>query len=200
MSSNKDSVTPSSASEHLLGRVKWFNNKAGYGFITVTDGPRSGSDIFVHHSAINVENQQYKYLVQGEYVEFNLVRTESQTHEWQASNVNGIRGGKLMCETRRELKISRNEYKSTKSVDTPPTAEPKMPRQKVPRVVASTESMEPTSAPRQRRNFAPRVRGEGPRESSSDKKEWTLVTRNGPQKVRGRPPREGSTVITIQSK
>ena len=55
MSSNKDVVTPS-ASEQLTGRVKWFNNKAGYGFITVTDGSRSGSDIFVHHSSIQVEN------------------------------------------------------------------------------------------------------------------------------------------------
>ena len=58
MSSNKDVVTHS-ASEQLTGRVKWFNNKAGYGFITVTDGSRSGSDIFVHHSSIQVENQQY---------------------------------------------------------------------------------------------------------------------------------------------
>lgn len=74
MSSYKDVVTPSAASEHLLGRVKWFNNKAGYGFITVTDGSRSGTDIFVHHSSVNVENQQYKYLVQGEYVEFDLIR------------------------------------------------------------------------------------------------------------------------------
>jgi CspA family cold shock protein len=196
MSSYKDVVTPS---EHLLGRVKWFNNKAGYGFITVTDGVRSGSDIFVHHSAINVENQQYKYLVQGEYVEFNLVKTESQTHEWQASNVNGVRGGKLMCETRHELKIARNEYKSSRTVDTPQSAEPKMPRQRAPREFAASEVKE-SSAPRQRKNFAPRARGEGPRESTSDKKEWTLVTKNGPQKVRGRPPREASTVITIQSK
>jgi CspA family cold shock protein len=111
MSSFKDAVTPS---EHLTGRVKWFNNRAGYGFITVTDGSRSGSDIFVHHSAINVENQQYKYLVQGEYVDFDLVKTESQTHEWQASKVAGIKRGKLMCETRRDLKLARTEYKSSK--------------------------------------------------------------------------------------
>lgn len=196
MSSYKDVVTPS---EHLLGRVKWFNNKAGYGFITVTDGSRSGSDIFVHHSAINVENQQYKYLVQGEYVEFDLVKTESQTHEWQASKVDGIKGGKLMCETRRELKIARNEYKSTKTTDTPQSAEPKMPRQRAPRVVSPSDAKE-TSDPRQRKAYAPRVRGEGPREASSDKKEWTLVTKNGPRKVQGRPPRQPSTVITIESK
>jgi len=60
MSSNNDVVTPS---ERLTGRVKWFNSKAGFGFITVTDGDKSGSDVFVHHSALEVENQQYKYLI-----------------------------------------------------------------------------------------------------------------------------------------
>jgi len=65
-------VTTSPTVERLLGRVKWFNNKAGYGFITVTDGSHSGSDIFVHHSAIGVSSEQYRYLVQGEYVEFGL--------------------------------------------------------------------------------------------------------------------------------
>jgi cold shock CspA family protein len=38
------------STERFTGRVKWFNNKAGYGFITATDGPNSGTDIFVHHS------------------------------------------------------------------------------------------------------------------------------------------------------
>ena len=89
------------------GRVKWFNNKAGYGFITITDG----LDIFVHHSAIDVENQ-YKYLVLGEYVEFNLANTTSEKHKFQASLVNGINGGKLMCQTRHELKQYRNAYRA----------------------------------------------------------------------------------------
>ena len=75
MSSEQNVVT--SSSELLTGRVKWFNNKAGYGFITVTDGRQSGSDIFIHHSAINVDSQQYKYLVQGEYVGFSLIKTSS---------------------------------------------------------------------------------------------------------------------------
>jgi CspA family cold shock protein len=109
MSSNDTSVT--SSQEKFLGRVKWFNNKSGYGFISITDGPRSGSDIFVHHSSINVESEQYKYLVQGEYVEFQLKTMENSTHEFQATNVKGIKGGKLMCETRRDVRTARNEYR-----------------------------------------------------------------------------------------
>ena len=195
MSSLKDAVTPSADSEKLLGPVKWFNNKAGYGFVTVTDGSHSGTDVFVHHSAINVENQQYKYLVQGEYVEFVLIRVESDKHEWQASQVSGIRGGKLMCETRHELKVARNEYKSTKTSDTTlDSSEPKMPKQKA----------IDTSEPRQRKSSTPRVRGEGPRDG--DKKEWTLVGGKGKENSRPRksPPvvrsNQGSTIITIQSK
>jgi CspA family cold shock protein len=98
------------STEIFIGRVKWFNNKTGYGFITVTDGKRSGNDIFVHHSAINIEGQ-YKYLVQGEYVEFTIVDTPSGKHECQASNVNGIKGGKLMCTTRFETNVARSNYK-----------------------------------------------------------------------------------------
>jgi cold shock CspA family protein len=195
MTSNKDVVTPSS-SERLIGRVKWFNNKAGYGFITVTDGSHSGSDYFVHHSAVDVENQQYKYLVQGEYVEFGLVKTTSGTHEWQASDVNGIKGGKLMCETRHELKVARTVYKSENApsqTEVVSEVETKAPRQQRP--------------PRQQR--APRARGEGPRDG--EKKEWTLVGNKSTEKsyanaakkvptVRKNAPRQGATIITIESK
>jgi len=178
MTSNKD-VTPSTVSEHLLGRVKWFNNKAGYGFITVTDGTRSGMDIFVHHSAIDVENQQYKYLVQGEYVEFHLIKTDSEKHEWQASNVSGIKGGKLMCETRFELKVARNEYKSARP------DEPKMPRQRV-------ESKEGVD----RKVTAPRAHSEGARDG--EKKEWTVVGKNSKETTRPKKTRETKVVKETQ--
>jgi CspA family cold shock protein len=100
------------SSDRFMGRVKWFNNKAGYGFITVTDGHKAGSDIFVHHSSVKVDAQQYKYLIQGEYVEFALSSVSNGNHEFQASDVSGIKGGKLMCETRHELVATRTSYKT----------------------------------------------------------------------------------------
>ena len=110
MSSFETSSTTTIEADRILGRVKWFNNKAGYGFITITDGHRSGTDIFIHHSAISVLNQQYKYLVQGEYVEFSLVSTQGGVHDFNAANASGIKGGKLMCETRLEFKNSKSSF------------------------------------------------------------------------------------------
>lgn len=48
------------------GKVKWFNNQKGYGFVT----PESGDDVFVHHSAIQGEG--YKSLDEGQEVEFEV--------------------------------------------------------------------------------------------------------------------------------
>ena len=53
----------------VQGRVKWFNNDKGYGFI---DYP-NGEDIFVHYSAIKQEG--YKTLSEGQIVEFDLIET-----------------------------------------------------------------------------------------------------------------------------
>ena len=92
--------------ETFTGRVKWFNNRAGYGFITVIDVPSSdhddkkGTDIFAHHSAIHVKEEQYKYLVQGEYLEFELGEVSSEDYKFQANNIHGIKNGQLQCETR----------------------------------------------------------------------------------------------------
>ena len=118
MSDHEESETTShgnfDSSVGYLGRVKWFNNKAGYGFVTVVgEGTRSGSDIFVHHSGVNTGSEQYKYLVQGEYVSFVLKRSDNSAHPFQASNVTGVHGGKLMCETRAEQRQQREEHENT---------------------------------------------------------------------------------------
>jgi len=48
------------------GKVKWFSNEKGYGFIT----SETGGDVFVHHSVI--EGEGYKTLTEGQEVEFEI--------------------------------------------------------------------------------------------------------------------------------
>ena len=93
--------------ERLIGRVKWFNNKAGYGFITVTDGPRSGTDVFVHHTSILLKNRTYRSLEQGEYVEFTFSSNQHGDHQYSAKNVTGVKNGSLMCESKNKVVSSR---------------------------------------------------------------------------------------------
>ena len=104
--------------KRVKGVCKWFNNKSGYGFLTVTDGDNKNSDIFVYHSSLQVGNEnQYKYLVQGEYVDFTVSNVESSKsqgkYEYHATHVTGINGGKLMCETRNEARVSRPKSEVT---------------------------------------------------------------------------------------
>lgn len=120
------SQTTTVSQSNNIGCVKWFNNKSGYGFITVmTNGNLHAKDIFVHHSSINAKEDLYKYLVQGEYVEFDVEPMKSESHEHQATNVRGILSGSLMCETRhknKDISKSRDGFtqirkKSTKTKD-----------------------------------------------------------------------------------
>ena len=62
----------------MIGKVKWFNNSKGYGFIGREDGP----DVFVHYSAI--QGLGYRTLSEGDSVEFEIV--EGPTGP-QAANV-----------------------------------------------------------------------------------------------------------------
>ena len=61
------------------GKVKWFNESKGYGFIEPDGG---GRDVFVHYSAIQGEG--YKTLAEGQLVEFDITQGEKGP---QASNV-----------------------------------------------------------------------------------------------------------------
>ncbi|NQT22331.1 MAG: cold-shock protein [Candidatus Omnitrophica bacterium] len=60
------------------GKVKWFNNQKGYGFIVLDDG----KDVFVHHSAITGDG--YKTLEEGQDVECDVEQGPKGEH---ATNV-----------------------------------------------------------------------------------------------------------------
>jgi CspA family cold shock protein len=66
----------------LRGKVKWFNNQKGYGFITRDDG---SGDVFVHYSS--VQGQGFKSLVEGDSVEFEVVDSDKGP---KAANVNKV--------------------------------------------------------------------------------------------------------------
>ncbi len=67
--------------KRILGMVKWFNPKKGYGFVV---GPNE-EDIFIHYSHITMEG--YKTLNKGQEVEYDLITTDRGP---QAHNVSPI--------------------------------------------------------------------------------------------------------------
>jgi CspA family cold shock protein len=139
----------SSEQQRITGKVKWFNNKSGFGFVTAMEGDLKDKDIFVHFSSIHVPDDQYKYLVQGEYVEFELTKSDKSGHEFHAVNISGMKGGSLMCETRRQLNETR-PYKPR--VYKTPDAD------SVVGESAGTDAAEPRSAPKQKSSKRPQVK------------------------------------------
>jgi len=170
---SKSSVTDTTSSGDFdesvcyFGRVKWFNNKAGYGFCTVVGSEgddRVGEDIFVHHTGVKVGSEQYKYLVQGEYVHFNLRSSDSQAHPYQAAELTGLWGGKLMCETRNEQR-----------------------QQRADREDENDDEQGSSQQPRSSHQRTVRLHGAGPREGET----WTLVREdNNKRNRKRRPPRQ----------
>ena len=55
------------------GKVKWFNQEKGYGFITDDE---DGKDVFVHYTAINAEG--FRTLEEGQIVEFTINQSDPQ--------------------------------------------------------------------------------------------------------------------------
>lgn len=126
----------STTDKRITGMVKWFNNKAGFGFITICgENTEPARDIFVHYSSINVADMQYKYLVMGEYVDFTLVESENAEHKFQATKITGVMNGPIMCETRRLMQPTRtyntldaSEEREVLDDREPPRRRPQLPR------------------------------------------------------------------------
>lgn len=105
-------------SQFYLGCVKWFNNKKGYGYVTVKEGPLVNEDIFTHHSAISIADGQYRYLVAGEYIHIQVKDYEGANHLYQANQVKApCENGTIMCEVRTSqiLKTKRFEQNVERS-------------------------------------------------------------------------------------
>jgi CspA family cold shock protein len=64
-----DAIEEEVPSMRTIGKVKWFNDAKGFGFITPENGQK---DCFVHHSAI--QGKGFKSLAEGERVEFDVVQ------------------------------------------------------------------------------------------------------------------------------
>ncbi len=67
----------------MQGKVKWFNNTKGFGFIVPDQG---GEDVFAHFSQIQMEG--YKSLKVDQVVEFDLIKGEKGS---QAQNIRPIK-------------------------------------------------------------------------------------------------------------
>ena len=128
--------------------------------------PDKEKDVFVHHSALNTKEEQYKYAVEGEYVEFVMTAADSDNHKWQASSVTGLGGGPLLCETRNARRARFNDEDE----------EDQAPRRRGP----------PRAGGRPRFNAG----GGGPRwvDEEDDNFEWTLVRRRRARGSSHRPP------------
>ena len=155
-----------------VGRVKWFNNQSGYGFITFTSSTGSEEDVFVHHSALITSGDQFRYLVQGEYVEFETTQVEGSGDSPRivAKDVRGMNGGMLMCETRHERRAAQQQRRE------------------------NSDSQADSSSTGRQQRARPRFRGGGPRVGDRltvGGTEWTLV-RGGTQQRNGRRPAKRS--------
>jgi len=70
-----------------IGKVKWFNNAKGYGFVLPDDG---GEDLFIHYSAIQMDG--YKTLKAGQDIQFDVVEGPKGLH---AVNIQDVDGGQI---------------------------------------------------------------------------------------------------------
>ena len=99
---NKTTQESVQESERYTGRVKWFNNPRGYGFLSYKGTDGSDKDVFVHYSAISSDTENgFRTLTQGEYVSFSLIESD-KPEKLQASNVTGVGGGPLLAEQRQQ--------------------------------------------------------------------------------------------------
>ena len=115
--SSQDAATDSASTARHIGRVKWFNNQKGYGFLTFKTESGEWEDVFVHHSALTGDDtDSFRYLVQDEYVEFVCVSSSDALAT--ASDVTGPLRNKLAYQLRNERRVEVQEQEETENKET----------------------------------------------------------------------------------
>ena len=87
-----------------IGKVKWFNNAKGYGFVLPEEG---GEDLFVHYSAIQMDG--YKTLKAGQDVQFDIVEGPKGLHAVNIQNLAGQTGDDLGVSVEFDLQDDRQD-------------------------------------------------------------------------------------------
>ena len=120
--------------QRFFGIIKWFDKYKGYGFIkklSWNGDDRAGveqretsNDYFVHHSQINIHTQRdhFRYLIAGEYVEFNVTHMKPNTDRTNrrtimASDVTGIFRNTLMYQCVHQQQLERSQHIMTQGND-----------------------------------------------------------------------------------
>jgi CspA family cold shock protein len=81
----------------MTGKVKWFDDKKGYGFIELDDG---SGDVFVHYTAVEMDG--FKSLSKGQPVEFDVIEADKGR---QATSVKAVDTGDESSEIREDLSL-----------------------------------------------------------------------------------------------
>lgn len=151
----------------LSGRVKWFDRKKGFGFVTVIDSgdELNDHDIFTHYTTIQTKNSEgFKYLQEGEYVSFSVEQREvGGSQKVVATDVRPRDTDEFYCERPRPVRTHHTRPRQ----HTTHRPHQHRPRQNQPRTMTVTDAngqewfMTPSSRPRNSYRGRGRGRGRG---------------------------------------
>lgn len=83
-----------------IGRIIWFDQKKGFGFVMVGEGTEEHKEVFFHFSSIHSVNS-FKKVYPGEYVSLDIEENENTgdpKKKYNGKNITGVNGGPLLVD------------------------------------------------------------------------------------------------------